>query len=173
MPPTPNQPNATDQVIAERAAAHWLSGPPKWAAVGLVALSAAGTAAWTLGREARIGPSSAPIYVLPPQSTALGVGAPGAGAPGAGVSTPGQQQAAGAEARSAQAPPSVRAVINLNTATQAELELLPGVGPALAKRIIEDRTVRGPYRRVEDLDRVKGIGPRLMERIRPLAKVDL
>ena len=45
--------------------------------------------------------------------------------------------------------------IDINTATAAELETLPGVGPALAKAIIDDR----PYDSVDDLDRVKGLGP--------------
>tara|TARA_R110000782_G_scaffold101029_14_gene187608 strand:- start:9135 stop:9500 length:366 start_codon:yes stop_codon:yes gene_type:complete len=60
--------------------------------------------------------------------------------------------------------PSVR--INLNTATAAELELLPRIGPALSARIVEDRRVNGPFRSVEDLDRVRGIGPRTILNIR-------
>lgn len=54
--------------------------------------------------------------------------------------------------------------VNLNTASQAEIESLPGIGPALAQRIVEGR----PYSSLEDLDRVKGIGPKLLERLRPL-----
>jgi DNA uptake protein ComE-like DNA-binding protein len=58
--------------------------------------------------------------------------------------------------------------INVNTVSQAELEALPGIGPVIARRIIEGR----PYRSVEDLDRVKGIGKRRLEEIRPLVTTD-
>ena len=57
---------------------------------------------------------------------------------------------------------------NGNTATQAELEALPGVGPVIAKRIIAGR----PYRSVDDLDRVKGIGKRRLAEIRPLVTAE-
>ena len=58
----------------------------------------------------------------------------------------------------------IPARININTATQAELESLPGVVPVIARRIVEGR----PYRSVEDLDRVKRIGKKRLEEIRPL-----
>jgi competence protein ComEA len=53
-------------------------------------------------------------------------------------------------------------LVNLNTATPAELEALPGIGPTLALRIIAGR----PYRSVEDLGRVKGIGPATLAKLR-------
>jgi competence ComEA-like helix-hairpin-helix protein len=53
-------------------------------------------------------------------------------------------------------------LIDINSATQKELEGLPGVGPVIARRIIEDR----PYRTVEDLRRVKGIGEKRLGEIR-------
>jgi competence protein ComEA len=54
-------------------------------------------------------------------------------------------------------------LINVNTADEAELEKLPGVGPALAKSIVEYRRKNGPFSTVEELDNVEGIGPRKLE----------
>ncbi len=59
--------------------------------------------------------------------------------------------------------------VDLNRATAAELELLPGIGPALAGRIEADRGANGPYASVEDLSRVPGVGPALLRRVGPLA----
>ena len=50
--------------------------------------------------------------------------------------------------------------IDVNTANVAELERLPGVGPALARRIVEYRTTRGHFRTPEELSQVPGIGPK-------------
>jgi DNA uptake protein ComE-like DNA-binding protein len=49
--------------------------------------------------------------------------------------------------------------VDINRGDQAALESLPGIGPALAARIIEERKRGGPFRKTEDLRRVKGIGP--------------
>ena len=57
--------------------------------------------------------------------------------------------------------------IDPNTADAIELDRLPGVGPALAGRIVEDRDRNGPYRRPEDLQRVTGVGARTLERMAP------
>ncbi len=62
--------------------------------------------------------------------------------------------------------------ININTASSAELELLPNVGPALAKRIVEDREKNGAYRNPRDLTRVKGIGPKILDKILPLVTIE-
>ena len=56
--------------------------------------------------------------------------------------------------------------ININTATNAELETLPGIGPVLAQRIIDDRVANGPYRDITDLARVHGISDTLIDEIR-------
>jgi competence protein ComEA len=62
--------------------------------------------------------------------------------------------------------------IFLNTAGEAQLTSLPGIGPVLARRIIAQRMRDGPYQRLDDLLRVEGIGPKLLERLRPLVAVD-
>jgi len=71
----------------------------------------------------------------------------------------------------ARTPPSagtspVGGVVNINTATLAELEALPAIGPAIAQRIIDDRAANGPYTRIEDLARVRGISARTVDQLR-------
>lgn len=61
--------------------------------------------------------------------------------------------------------------LDLATATAAELDALPGIGPVLAGRILAERRRMGGFRRVEDLLAVPGIGPRLYERLAPRVRV--
>jgi len=70
------------------------------------------------------------------------------------------------------AAPSPARRININTAARAELELLPGVGPVLAKSIIDHREKHGPYRTPQDLDAVKGIGEKTLAKLLPLITVE-
>ncbi len=79
---------------------------------------------------------------------------------GATIGTPGEPAGPTAEGGTT----AYRALgrkVPVNRATQAELEALPGIGPTLAQRIIAGR----PYRSIKDLDRVKGIGPKTLERL--------
>ncbi len=66
-------------------------------------------------------------------------------------------------------PVLVPARLNINTADRHELTLLPGIGPATADAIVRDREENGPYGSLQDMQRVRGIGPRTVENIRPHA----
>jgi competence protein ComEA len=61
--------------------------------------------------------------------------------------------------------------INLNQATVEELQRLPGIGPKLSQRIVEERQ-KGLFKSVEDLHRVPGIGPKTIERLRPFVATE-
>jgi competence protein ComEA len=60
------------------------------------------------------------------------------------------------------------APMDLNRATTLDLTLLPGVGPATARKIVKDRQARGPFPSAADLGRVRGVPAALVERLRPL-----
>lgn len=66
----------------------------------------------------------------------------------------------------AAAPKTIDGVVNINVASAAELQLLPGVGPAKAELILAYRRQR-PFRTVEELARVKGIGPKTVRKLKP------
>lgn len=67
------------------------------------------------------------------------------------------------------APAAIR--VNVNRADREELQLLPGIGPVMADRIVENRTRLGFFRSLDDLERITGIGPRTVEQLRPHAVV--
>jgi competence protein ComEA len=83
------------------------------------------------------------------------VGVVGPPAAGAAPAAKGAPAAGGAPARG---PSAAGGLVNLNTATQPELEELPGVGPVMAAAIIAFRTQNGPFTSVEQLDDVSGVG---------------
>ncbi|NLT26953.1 MAG: ComEA family DNA-binding protein [Microbacteriaceae bacterium] len=66
---------------------------------------------------------------------------------------------------------SAGGLVNLNTATAAQLETLPRIGPAMAQRIIDHREANGPFAAVDDLIDVAGIGEATLEGLRPLVTV--
>lgn len=103
-------------------------------------------------------PMPAEVASGPPSSTPASRPAAKPAAPTRTPTAPGQ-------------PPAPAGPINVNTASAAELEGLPGIGPVLAARIVADRERNGPFRSVDDLDRVAGIGPAMLARLRPLVHV--
>lgn len=86
-----------------------------------------------------------------------------------GVQAQGGQM--GSTRQSSQTPKPAPAIVNINTATNTELETLPGVGPALATRIIEYRQKNGPFKKIEDLMSVRGIGEKSFLKLKPLVTV--
>lgn len=68
--------------------------------------------------------------------------------------------------------PIIAVKININTADLAALESLPGIGPALAQRIIDYRQANGPFSRIEKIMEVSGIGPATFEKIQDLITTD-
>lgn len=115
-------------------------------------------------KDERVGMSRAPFAAGAAAVVALcamGLGAGGGWSGAVGSGEGGGDAALGV--------PELR--VDLNRAGVDELRLLPRIGPTLAARIVEDRGRRGMYRSVEDLERVTGIGPRTVMRVRGLATV--
>ena len=81
------------------------------------------------------------------------------------------QNAAPSKAKPAKAAAPAAASVNLNTASQAQLETLPGIGAAAAKRIIEHRQKSGGFKKIEELMNVKGIGEKSFLKLKPFITV--
>jgi competence protein ComEA len=84
------------------------------------------------------------------------------------VAAPAAQKAPAAKSGTAA---TAAAPVNLNTASQAQLESLPGIGPGAAQRILEYRQKNGSFKKLEDLMNVKGIGEKSFLKLKPLITV--
>lgn len=61
--------------------------------------------------------------------------------------------------------------VNINTAAQSELESLPGIGPAYARRIVEYRKENGAFTSIEELKKIKGIAQKRLDKLKPFVKL--
>lgn len=76
-----------------------------------------------------------------------------------------------APARAASPADAKSAPVDINTATMSDLESVPGIGRALAQRIVTFREKNGSFARVDDLLKVRGIGEKSLEKLRPYVTV--
>lgn len=74
--------------------------------------------------------------------------------------------------RRSSTPALAPASVNLNTATAAQLDALPGVGKAMAERIIEYRQKNGGFKKIEDLMNVRGVGEKNFLKLKPYITVN-
>ncbi|MFO0787403.1 MAG: helix-hairpin-helix domain-containing protein [Phycisphaerales bacterium] len=158
----------------------WTYGPARWLGAGIVAGAALIGILWSVsGRRVPV-PEAAPAVGKAQEITAHSVKpaeastapAPDQAKPIVTMLEPRDPPKPQAESQPPSAKPAAvqaNGKVDINSAPPEELEKLPGIGPALAARIVEDRAKNGKFSRLEDLDRVKGIGPKLLERIRPFA----
>lgn len=105
------------------------------------------------------------VQVLVPRRAPGGGTVPGGGGVAGGVAAAVPGAAAGG------APAAAGAIVDLNTATAEQLETLDGVGPATSAKILQYRATNGPFRSVDDLEQIPGIGPKKLAAIRPRARV--
>lgn len=122
----------------------------------------------TGGRASQLRGGKTAAEMNPPQYTISGWRPDYSGAKPA-MSTP---STVGAEIPASSTSPSTTSssLLDLNTATQMQLEELPGIGPKLAEQIIAHRNAT-PFRTIDDLDNVPGIGAKRLESLRPLVTV--
>ena len=139
----------------------WTASAAKWVAVGILGAASITGIVWTIASRPQPTP---PI----PAGVAPGAVAP---EPDRAGDPESRDPEAEAQDRVEAGPPepTVPRLINVNIASAAELELLPGIGPTLAARIVADRDANGPFASLEDVARVRGIGPRTIDKIRDLA----
>lgn len=134
---------------------------------GLLALVCAFALGWVLGSGGAR--ETVAVTVAAPEETAASPTK--AAAEPAAADEPAEPAAAESQDLALQEPTREKP-LNLNTATQAQLELLPGIGPALAQAILDYRAEFGPFTAPEQLMEVPGIGEKRFAAVEQLIKVE-
>jgi competence protein ComEA len=161
-PPPGGTPTGTDAAVpTDPAATVVVSVVGQVAAPGLVTLPAGSRVADALAAVGGLLPEADPASVnaaaVLGDGQQIAVGVPGAPPAAAGSGVPAGAGSGG--------------LLDLNTASVAELDGLPGIGPVLAQRIVDHRTRNGPFRSIEQLDDVPGIGPAIFTALAELVAV--
>jgi len=158
----------------------WTYGPVRWIGAGLVMGAAAVGIAWSISARRVPVASPIPVHAQNKMQAAPTDQGPAPPVKSLAVQTPKPivtelppreapaQVVTAIEAPRGVEPNAPLGPVNINTASTQQLEALPGIGPGLAAKIVEDRSKNGRYRSLADLDRVPGIGPKLLEKMRPL-----
>ncbi len=117
-------------------------------------------------------PSYPPAIGAPPSATAISP-PPGATAVSADSleAVPAATLAGATAATRSIRPTAAAGTLDINRATAAELDTLPGIGPVLAQRIVDYRNQVAPFASVDDLENIQGISARMVEDLRPLVTV--
>lgn len=145
-----------ESVSEARPPAPPVSGPAKWVALGIVAGGSLVGIVWSLQSSSKPAP---PVERAMSLNT---IAAP--------QSVDEQRRSEAESARTIAT--SASRLVNLNTATEAELDMLPGVGKVTARAILDYRARHGAFRVLSELDKIKGIGPATIEKLRPLVTLE-
>lgn len=141
----------------------WTGGPAKWAAVVVLGVASIVGMCWSVWGRRPVEWPERPVQTHAPTTTPPANSEP----PATKRAESALQSNARPREREAPAPaPPKPAKININTASAEEIELLPGIGPQLAQRIVEHRTKNGAFKTVDGLDAVSGIGEKTIAEVR-------
>ena len=161
-----------EPVVAETAAAETAAPQPPAEIVVHVVGAVMTPGLYRLDEGSRVADALSLAGGATPKASLAGVNLAAPLVDGTQVVVPRRGEAApagsGGASGSSGVPGSPGGPIHLNTATAEELETIPGVGPVTAQRIIDFREQNGPFRSVDELDAVSGIGPKRLAQMREL-----
>ncbi|MEL6795980.1 MAG: helix-hairpin-helix domain-containing protein, partial [Planctomycetota bacterium] len=151
----------------------------KWAAVAVLG----GVGILGVGRSLFVESVHSPLDVAPPQQVRMDPvaavpsteAAADGGIDATSVMSPADSHADDAPTNNPvplSATDDVSIRIAVNSASAAELDLLPGIGPVYAQRIVDERSANGLFASIQDLQRVRGIGPKTAAKLAPLITFD-
>jgi competence ComEA-like helix-hairpin-helix protein len=139
-------------------------------AIAALILSMGGT--WMLATNANAAPGKTPTTAVTTPSAAVSAGAANAGAVNASGAKPSSAPLTDDDLpRFRPAKKEVTGKLNLNTATEEQLMLLPSVGPSKAERVVTWRKKNGGFKRTADIRRVKGFGYKTFKRLEPFLDI--